>query len=150
VDERFGVYSRGRKADKWEILFTVAELADLDTPTTSDTPLSDRLKAAARFIEQQEAEVSELTDSELLRQDIEYILREYKNKYIFTKDIIRLISNENDKWKYYNGVGHEKNITLDQIRRILRPYGIKPEPNPFSIGGERARGYSVKALSMPT
>jgi putative DNA primase/helicase len=148
----------GRKADKWEILFTIADLTDADrdnaTPTTPATPVlrwGARVRQAALALEGKEKDVTESTDGELLRVDINYII--YNNnildKYMWTEDLIKHLSTENDKWKYYNGVGLEKQITGDQIRRLLRPYGVRPEKDPIRMRGDKKRGYEVAKLRLP-
>jgi putative DNA primase/helicase len=144
----------GRKADKWESLFTVEDL--VDTHNTDNTNVTaprkqggQLLRHSALVIETNESDIVETSDGSQLMKDIQTIVARYDTEYIFTRDIIDgLCRLEGTRWADFNW--HGKPITSYQLHRLLRPYGIKPESEAIRIGGERLRGFKVVNLLIET
>ena len=103
------------------------------------------LRHAASVIETNESDIVETSDGSQVIKDIQTTLIEYDKEYVFTRDIIdRLCRLEGTKWADFNW--HGKPITSYQLHKLLRPYGIKPEPEPVRIEGERLRGFKTANL----
>jgi hypothetical protein len=121
-----------RKADVWEPLLAIADMAGSEWP--------ERARQAALAL----AGAAEDTDIvvELLR-DVAEILKDQASTIVTTKDLLsQLTALEDRPWAVWR---HDKPITGRGMARLLGPLGIHPDRHQAEVG--RIRGYRCDAFT---
>jgi len=118
-----------RATDNWRPLFIIAKLAG-DKWLKKCSDVYRRLNSK-----------EELGLSTMLLTDIKPILT--KNTKLSSADLVSKLCEDNDKqWcEFKNG----RALTQHSLAKILKPYGIKP--NPMRIGSASLRGYELKQFT---
>jgi hypothetical protein len=124
-----------RQADNWGPLFAIADIAGGDWP--------DRIKGAAELIEFGQS-ADEQSVGEQLLADLRDIFDETALTRMPSQDLVsRLVSNEGRPWAEWS---YGKPMTVNQLARALRPFGIFPT-NIRLPSGKILKGYYREHLN---
>ncbi len=133
-----------READKWESLFSVADL--IDYVAEKDGKNKHFGKTARRIAEIIANDDADMPVSIELLADIKTVFQNFAEwkKYVLTSELIELLTT-NDEWRWAK---YNRGNPMDarQLSKRLKPFGIKPNPLKEEDG---KRGYRLRDFDDP-
>jgi len=127
-DPAFPDELNSRGCDKWELMFSIADLASGDWPEVAR-------KASLKFSNSTGVELDE--PGPMLLSDIQDLFNDTKKSFLTSQEIISHLEElEERPWSVWT---KGKCINPVGIARLLKPFEIRPQL--LSIGGHKTRGY---------
>jgi hypothetical protein len=141
TDPKVPASIENRSADKWLSLFIVADVADA-TDVAGISGWGKKAREAALFLLSEDTDVEPTDTSELLLKDMRDIFDFDGNTEMPTNEIVdQLVSLPEAQW---SGFSYGRALTARDLRKLLKPHGIKPTQIRF--GEKNLRGYHRSSL----